>query len=55
MSVKRIGWLQAAVSSLKQEYKEGEMTLSDAKSLAIKVLSKTLDMNKLTPEKGELL
>lgn len=55
MSVKRVGWLQAAVSSLKQEYKEGEMTLSDAKSLAIKVLSKTLDMNKLTPEKGELL
>lgn len=43
------------MSSLKQEYKEGEMTLNDAKSLAIKVLSKTLDMNKLTPEKGELL
>lgn len=47
-----VGCLQAAVSSLKQEYKEGDMTLNDAKSLAIKVLSKTLDMNKLTPEKG---
>lgn len=42
----------AAVSSLKQEYKEGEMTLQDAKALAIKVLSKTLDMTKLTSEKG---
>lgn len=45
-------FLQAAVSSLKQEYKEGETTLKDAEGLAIKVLSKTLDMNKLTPEKG---
>lgn len=44
--------LQAAVSSLKQEYKEGETTLETAKSLAIKVLSKTLDMTKLTAEKG---
>lgn len=43
---------QAAVSSLKQEYKEGETTLEGAKSLAIKVLSKTLDMTKLTAEKG---
>ncbi|XP_075215932.1 proteasome alpha3 subunit [Lycorma delicatula] len=44
----------AAVSSLKQEYKEGEMTLKDAEALAIKVLSKTLDMTKLTSEKVEL-
>ncbi|KAF2902229.1 hypothetical protein ILUMI_03946 [Ignelater luminosus] len=44
----------AAVSSLKQEYKEGEMTLKDAKCLAIKVLSKTLDMTKLTSEKVEM-
>lgn len=42
----------AAVSSLKQEYKEGEMTLKDAEALAVKVLSKTLDMTKLTSEKG---
>ncbi|XP_039277467.1 proteasome subunit alpha type-4 isoform X2 [Nilaparvata lugens] len=44
----------AAVSSLKQEYKEGETTLKDAEVLAIKVLSKTLDMTKLTAEKVEL-
>lgn len=45
---------QAAVSSLKQEYKEGSTTLKDAKTLAIKVLSKTLDMTKLTAEKVEM-
>lgn len=44
--------LKAAVSSLKQEYKENETTLAEAQALAIKVLSKTLDMTKLTPEKG---
>jgi len=44
----------AAISSLKQEYKEGEMTLKDAKGLAVKVLSKTLDMTKLTSEKVEM-
>jgi len=44
----------AAVSMLKQEYKEGETTLPDALDLSIKVLSKTLDMTKLTPEKIEL-
>ncbi|KAK7576489.1 hypothetical protein V9T40_012775 [Parthenolecanium corni] len=44
----------AAISSLKQEYKEGEMTLKDAQALAIKVLSKTLDMTKLTSEKVEI-
>lgn len=32
----------AAVSMLKQEYKEGEMKLADALDLSIKVLSKTL-------------
>ena len=36
---------------LKQEYKESETTLNDALKLAIKVLSKTLDTNKLTPER----
>merc|ERR1719188_1699361 len=38
----------AAVSMLKQEYKENQTSLS------VKVLSKTLDMTKLTPEKIEL-
>jgi len=42
---------QAAVSILKQEYKDGATTLKDAKTLAIKVLSKTLDMTKLNAEK----
>ena len=44
----------AAVSMLKQEYKEGETSLPDALDLSIKVLSKTLDMTKLTPEKIEI-
>jgi len=44
----------AAVSQLKQEYKEGEMTLASALDLSVKVLSKTLDMTKLTPDKIEL-
>nr|CAG4651989.1 EOG090X09LQ [Triops cancriformis] len=44
----------AAVSMLKQEYKEGETKLADALALAVKVLSKTLDMTKLTPDKLEL-
>merc|ERR1712227_406316 len=44
----------AAVSILKQEYKENETSLNDALDLSIKVLSKTLDMTKLTPEKIEL-
>ena len=39
---------------MKQEYKENETSLSEALDLAIKVLSKTLDMTKLTPEKIEL-
>ncbi|CAH1252645.1 PSMA4 [Branchiostoma lanceolatum] len=44
----------AAVSMLKQEYKMDEMTMQDALQLAIKVVSKTLDVSKLTPEKVEL-
>jgi len=44
----------AAVSSLKQEYKENDTSLKDAKALAVKVLSKTLDMTKLTSEKVEM-
>lgn len=43
-----------AVSMLKQEYKEGEMKMKEGLSLAIKVLSKTLDMTKLTAEKVEI-
>ena len=37
---------------LKQEYNEDKMPLSEAKKLAIKVLNKTLDVTKLTKEKG---
>ena len=44
----------AAVSILKQEYKEGEMTLENVQDLSMKVLSKTLDMTKLTSDKIEL-
>ena len=51
----RTEMFQAAVSMLKQEYKEDELSLEDAKKLAIRVLSKTLDMTKLTAEKGECL
>jgi 20S proteasome subunit alpha 3 len=43
----------AAVSILKQEYKEGETTIKDALNLTIKVLSKTLDTTKLTSDKRE--
>lgn len=43
---------QAAVSMLKQDFKEGEMTLSTALALAIKVLNKTMDVSKLSAEKG---
>ena len=42
------------MSQLKQEYKEGEMSLDSALDLAVKVLSKTLDMTKLTPDKIEI-
>ena len=44
-------FLQAAISMLKQEYKENETSLNDALKLAVKVLSKTLDTNKLTAER----
>ncbi|XP_055854778.1 proteasome subunit alpha type-4 [Episyrphus balteatus] len=45
----------AAVSMLKQELSENDkVTLSSAQDLAVKVLSKTLDTNKLTSEKVEM-
>jgi len=44
----------AAVSILKQEYKEGETTLKDALDLTVKVMSKTLDLTKLTADKLEM-
>lgn len=44
---------QAAVSVLKQELNES-ISLAQAEDLAIKVLSKTLDMTKLTSEKIEM-
>lgn len=47
-------WPQAAVSMLKQDYKEGEMALSSALALAVKVLNKTMDVSKLSAEKGEI-
>ena len=37
-----------------QEYKEGETKLDDALALAIRVMSKTMDATKLTPDKLEL-
>lgn len=40
------------MSMLKQDYKEGEMTLSAALALAVKVLNKTMDVSKLSAEKG---
>jgi len=40
---------------LKQEYKEGETNLQQALDLSIKILSKTLDTNKLTADKGKQL
>lgn len=45
---------QAAVSILKQELNEELIELANAQDLAVKVLSKTLDMTKLTSEKGQL-
>lgn len=42
----------SAQSILKQDYKE-DMTLEEAKALAIKVLSKTIDSTTLTSEKGK--
>lgn len=43
----------AAISMLKQEYKEG-LKLDEAKALVVKILSKTLDTTKLSPEKLEI-
>lgn len=43
---------QAAVSILKQELNEDKISLNEAQDLAVKVLSKSLDMTKLTSEKG---
>jgi 20S proteasome subunit alpha 3 len=37
-----------------QEYKEGETSLDDALALAVRVMSKTMDATKLTPDKLEL-
>ena len=37
-----------------QDYKEGETKLDDALALAIRVMSKTMDATKLTPDKLEL-
>lgn len=45
---------QAAISLLKQEYKEVTPTLEDALDLAVKVLYKTLDSTKLNSEKVEI-
>merc|ERR1712183_712760 len=45
---------QAAISMLKQEYDEDGTTIADALKLAVKVLSKTLDTNKLTSERVEM-
>ena len=39
---------------LKQEYNEDGITLNEALKLAVKVLSKTLDVQKLTSEKVEI-
>ena len=47
--------LQAAISMLKQEYNEDGITLNEALKLAVKVLSKTLDVQKLTSEKGNMI
>jgi len=43
-----------AISLLKQEYKEDETNLHQALDLTIKVLSKTLDMTKVTADKVEI-
>lgn len=44
----------SAISMLKQEYNEEGVTLHEASKLAVKVLSKTLDVQKLTSEKVEI-
>lgn len=42
------------MSVLKQELHDSPISLAEAEDLAIKVLSKTLDMTKLTSEKIEM-
>ncbi|XP_047140166.1 proteasome subunit alpha type-4 [Hydra vulgaris] len=44
----------AAISMLKQDYNEDGMNLEEALQLAVKVLGKTLDVQKLTSEKVEI-
>lgn len=43
----------SAQTILKQEYKDDDLSLEDAKKLALKVLSKTTDSTKLTSDKVE--
>lgn len=45
---------QAAISILKQELSDEAIQLAEAQDMAVKVLSKSLDMNKLTSEKVEM-
>merc|ERR1712228_109698 len=44
----------AAISMLKQDYNEDGVSLDEALKLAVKVLSKTLDVQSLTSEKVEI-
>ena len=39
---------------MKQDYKDGEMTLTAAKQMAVKIFSKTLDLASLTSDKIEI-
>src|SRR3954447_8299972 len=47
------GRRNSAQSLLKQDYKD-DMSLEDAKALALKIMSKTMDSTKLGSEKREL-
>jgi len=44
----------SAISMLKQDYNEDGISLDEASKLAVKVLSKSLDLQKLTSEKVEI-
>lgn len=44
----------AAVSILKQDYKEGEMTMKSALALAVKVINKTMDVSNSLLKKWNL-
>jgi len=44
----------AAMNMLKQDYKEGEMTVDSSLDLAIRVICKTLDIAKLTADRLEI-